>query len=149
MTTSILTVATPALASDDVRFARAFLMRLAEPGTSPTLWQFVADHGPAEAMRRLSNAEAPTALVPGGPRLESAGEAAEKDLHLADQLAARLVVPEDAEWPTGLINTFWSEDLDATPPLGLWVRGDGNLASIAHFGVALVGSRASTTYGDH
>lgn len=53
----------------------------------------------------------------------------------------RFVIPGDLEWPTQL------NDLDA-PPVGLYVRGNGDLRMIAISSVAIVGSRASSGYGN-
>lgn len=53
---------------------------------------------------------------------------------------ARFVIPGDSEWPTQL------NDL-ATPPLGLYVRGDADLRMLALSSVAIVGSRAASPYG--
>jgi DNA processing protein len=66
-----------------------------------------------------------------------------RDLELVDGLGGRLLHPGDPEWPPGL------DDLGAAAPPGLWVRGAPDLAGLASRSVALVGSRASTAYGDH
>lgn len=55
----------------------------------------------------------------------------------------RVLTPGDGEWPELL------EDLQETVPHCLWVQGSGNLgALIGPRTVALVGSRASTPYGE-
>lgn len=62
---------------------------------------------------------------------------------------ARVVVPGDPEWPSGL------DDLDAVrsaqgwggAPVALWVRGPGRLGPAVTRSVALVGSREATAYG--
>jgi DNA processing protein len=64
-------------------------------------------------------------------------------LDRADRLDARVVVPGDAEWPTGL------DDLGGSAPLCLWVRGPVDLAAAVRRSVALVGARAATAYGEH
>jgi DNA processing protein len=56
---------------------------------------------------------------------------------------ARLIVPEDPEWPRAL------DDLGDHAPACLWLRGDR-----AHLGpgermAAIVGARAATPYGEH
>lgn len=53
---------------------------------------------------------------------------------------ARFVIPGDSEWPQQL------NDL-AAPPLGLYVRGDADLRMLALSSIAIVGSRAATSYG--
>lgn len=53
----------------------------------------------------------------------------------------RVITPESDEWPTQL------GDL-ADPPTALYVRGDANLAELATWGIAIVGARAATAYGE-
>jgi DNA processing protein len=55
----------------------------------------------------------------------------------------RLIVPDDAEWPTQL------DDLGDARPLLLWLRGTANLRLTCINSVAIVGSRAATGYGQH
>lgn len=62
---------------------------------------------------------------------------------------ARFLVPDDPEWPASV------ESLEGVRlagqggrPLGLWVRGSVSLAELAG-AVAVVGARASTSYGNH
>jgi DNA processing protein len=68
---------------------------------------------------------------------------AEQVLDTAEQRGIRLITPADAEWPDGL------HDLEATAPHCLWLRGSGHLGDLTALRhVALVGSRASTPYGE-
>jgi DNA protecting protein DprA len=64
-------------------------------------------------------------------------------LDAADRIGCRLLVPGDPGWPTVL------DDLDATAPLCLWVRGPADLHALSARSVALVGARAATPYGEH
>lgn len=57
-----------------------------------------------------------------------------------DVVGARVLVPGDEEWPTGL------DELPETPH-ALFVIGEGDLACAAERSVALVGARAATHYG--
>jgi len=62
-------------------------------------------------------------------------------LDAARRSRARLLTPDDADWPQGL------DDLGPHAPLCLWTRGD-----TTHWrrgGIAIVGARAATAYGDH
>ncbi|MFE6994916.1 DNA-processing protein DprA [Microbacterium sp. NPDC057659] len=59
----------------------------------------------------------------------------------ADAVGARMLLPEDPEWPAGL------EDLGPHAPLVLWVRGS-SAALVAEEAVSIVGARASTGYGE-
>lgn len=66
----------------------------------------------------------------------------EQDQHIADRLGLRILTAGDAQWPRGV------DDLKQ-PPLCLWVRGNADLAQVLRRSVAVVGSRASTSYGRH
>jgi DNA processing protein len=93
----------------------------------------------------------------------AADDSVEDDLYRAARCGARLVVPEDAEWPAMALHCLTlaavqipsrpRDQPDRTkalvPPLALWVRGDRSLADLVDRSVALVGSRASTAYGEH
>ncbi|MGY1642386.1 DNA-processing protein DprA [Geodermatophilus sp. SYSU D00703] len=148
-------------ASPSVRRARAWLSRAAEPG-SVSFWRFVDDLGPVEAVRRLRSGRAPDAVrALVGARAEQ--DASLADLARAERCGARLVVPEDDEWPALLLHALTlatsAEPDDArqqsprttapVPPLALWLRGPGRLAELADRSVAVVGARASTAYGEH
>jgi DNA processing protein len=81
---------------------------------------------------------------------------AEKALERAERLGTRMVTPEDEEWPSQLGDLVrLSRDVadrllrDTYPPQCLWVRGPWALAEACERSVAVVGSRASTAYGDH
>jgi DNA processing protein len=85
------------------------------------------------------------------------------DLRRAEQCGARLVVPEDDEWPAFPLHSLTvatAEEPDEprhqaprtvalVPPVALWVRGRGRLDDLADRSVAVVGSRAATAYGEH
>ncbi|WP_255560133.1 DNA-processing protein DprA [Salinibacterium sp. M195] len=75
------------------------------------------------------------------PRLKS--DTALIALRQAARFGARLLIPDDELWPERL------NDLDWHAPSALWVRGtDAALAGIVD-GIALVGARAATGYGEH
>lgn len=63
-------------------------------------------------------------------------------LRAASRAGAVHVIPGDPEWPPGLA------DLGDHAPLGLHVRGDLGLLATAR-GVAVVGARAASGYGEH
>ena len=147
--------------SPGLRRARAWLSRAVEPGTID-FWRYVEDLGPIDAVRRLRSGRAPErirALV--GAR---AGEDASlADLVRAERCGARLLVPEDEEWPGmplhALTLAVSAEPVEPegqsdrtkapVPPLALWVRGTARLDELVDRSVAIVGSRASTAYGEH
>lgn len=68
---------------------------------------------------------------------------------LARRSATRFVMPGDDEWPeqlTGLADGEPIQDRGGCP-VGLWVRGQGNLAEWTHRAVGVVGARACSPYG--
>ena len=62
----------------------------------------------------------------------------------------RFIVPGDEEWPEGLDDLRHAETIQRRggEPFGLWLRGPGHLAHLMERSVAIVGSRASTAYGN-
>jgi DNA processing protein len=133
--------------SDRDRLARVALGRLAEPG-DPRLASLVADLGAEEVHDRLAQERDVTGLATEvASRLRGLDPAA--DLERAARQGIRFVCPGDDEWPARL------SDLDHAPglnqrggaPLGLWLKGSGRLAELAHRCVSVVGSRSATTYG--
>ena len=144
-----------------LRRARAWLSRVVEPGTID-FWRYVDDVGPVEAVRRLRAGRAPERIR------ALAGARADRDESLADlaraeKCGARLVVPEDDEWPAlplhALTVALADEPEDPrmqsdrttapVPPMALWVRGPARLDEVVDRSVAIVGARASTAYGEH
>jgi DNA processing protein len=144
-----------------VRRARAWLSRSVEPG-SIAVWRFVERVGPVAAAEAVRAGAAP-AEVQALAGARAGEDSSAEDLSRADRCGARLVVPEDAEWPAVPLHCL---DLAAAgvgavagrkpdrtvalvPPLALWVRGSRALGDLVDRSVALVGSRASTAYGEH
>jgi DNA processing protein len=144
-----------------LRRARAWLSRVAEPGTID-FWRFVDAVGPVAAAQQLRGGRAPErirSLV--GARAGQDETLA--DLRRAERCGARLIVPEDDEWPAlplhALTVAVSSEPDDhryqsdrttaPVPPVALWARGSARLDELVERSVAIVGSRASTAYGEH
>ncbi|ASW54020.1 DNA-processing protein DprA [Plantactinospora sp. KBS50] len=140
--------------------ARIALGWLAEPGTWTVYW-LVRRHGPLAALERLLagevadpalRASVAARLAAGDPR--AAAEAAAE--HTV-RLGARLVTPEDPDWPPRLadLERLWGRpaqrrvDRELAPPLCLWLRGGWPLHDVLDRSVAVVGSRAATPYGSH
>jgi DNA processing protein len=144
-----------------VRRARAWLTRAVEPG-SVDFARYVDHDGPLEAVRRLRGG-----LVPERIRslvgARSSVDRSLEDLRSAARCGARLVVPEDDEWPGHPLHSLTlamaeepAEPRDQSPrttapvpPVALWVRGHARLDEVVDRSVAIVGSRASTAYGEH
>lgn len=128
----------------DERRVRFALAHVVEPGDR-TVAAELATWGPAGLWDRVS---AP------GSESRWAGRAARFDADRAmaatRAAGARFVVPGDPEWPTGLGALVGCEPVQDRGglPLGLWVRGRGDLGRASGAGVALVGSRAATAYGE-
>jgi DNA processing protein len=144
-----------------LRRARAWLSRAVEPGTVD-FWRYVDEAGPVEAVRRIRSGAAPDrirALV--GARAEQ--DESLTDLRRAERCGARLVVPEDDEWPAVPLHALTLAVADEpadhqlqsdrtiapVPPIALWVRGPERLDTLVDRSVAIVGSRASSAYGEH
>ena len=155
-------------APGEVRLARAWISRAVEPGRG-VVYDFVSAVGPVEAARRLRSDAAPDAVAGLADARRHEDRAAE-DLERAAALGARLVTPEDDEWPDeplrameiayarerrGLGSSSSERGPDSerrielTPPLALWVRGSVRVDEAFARSVAVVGSRSSTPYGEH
>lgn len=126
---------------DDERAARAVLSRIAEPA-DVRIGVLLEEEGAAAVVAGIAEGDLP---VPGSTamrrRLAETDGAAE--LRTGAAAGARFVCPGDPDWPTQL------DDLGAGRPYGLWVRGELPLRTHLIRSVALVGSRAATSYGLH
>lgn len=150
--------------SEAVLLARAYLSRVAEPASIP-VWQEVCKYGPVRVAEQVRAGEAE-----GGLAAATASRAAHADpgadLEIAARHGIRLVVPESAQWPHFALSSLEAagarraerfdggehtaaEYGEPIPPLALWVRGDADLASLGVRSVGVVGSRASSPYGEH
>jgi DNA processing protein len=127
--------------TDDERVARAALTHLVEPGDRE-IGEHVQACGPVAVLAGIRDGTLSSPRVEHyRARLPSL--AAERDLERCSELGGRFVCPGEAEWPTQL------DDLGFRRPIGLWLRGDRNLRVAGLTSVAVVGSRSSTTYGEH
>ena len=139
----------------EIRHARAGLLGVAEP-PAPALAELVDRWGPIEAWDRVKSgsvdgdaAHEISGRVAGLTAGELDGRAC-RALGVAHASGARLVVPEDPEWPESAFHGFRMAARQgvrgAVAPLALWIRGAA-LTCLPLDGVALVGSRACTPYG--
>ncbi|WP_433130480.1 DNA-processing protein DprA [Micromonospora sp. CA-240977] len=147
-------------ADEDRRLARVALTWLAEPGTR-AVYHLVERLGPVATLDLLLDGGSPdgwlhstvAARLAGGDARAVAAEALER----ADRLGARLVTPDDEEWPArvaGLATLRLPDvtrrvDGETAPPLCFWVRGGWPLGEALDRSVAVVGARAATGYGQH
>ena len=147
--------ATPDRDARDAAFARVIWSVLVEPGDA-TAGALIRHRGAVDAVRLLLDRAPASALVAAAegeiaprtaaeaiarwtPRLRS--DDVLRALDSAARCGATLLLPDDALWPTGL------DDLGDSAPVVLWVRGDP--AALRRPGVAVVGARAATGYGEH
>lgn len=125
----------------DERLARLALQMAYEPGNCPALHAMIATEGVTITAAALA-----AVRDPAGEQLRTANP--EGVMLRGLERGLRYVTPLDEEWP---------EQLDALAlappvgmigevPLGLWVKGPLRLDQLAD-SVAVVGSRAATTYG--
>jgi DNA processing protein len=126
--------------SHDELHARLFLLRAAEPPT-PALHHYVAVHGPVDAVAQIRHGTAPAAVLNEIARPDAQ---IDDDLRALDSGTARLLTPEDGDWPLGRLTALASLGV----PLALWVRGSGSLAELTGPAVTVTGARASSVYGN-
>ncbi|GAA3005861.1 DNA-processing protein DprA [Actinokineospora diospyrosa] len=136
---------------DEVRLARAYLSRVAEPPAG-ALGVLVEHLGPVESAELVRRGEVPRAVLDETSARVGQDIAAE-DLAKAADAGIRLVTPEDDEWPAwALLPLANARDRGlrwAAPPLALWVRGPALLDDAVRRSAAVVGARAASAYGEH
>jgi DNA processing protein len=156
---------------DEVVLARAAWSRVVEPGDAVAT-AVIDALGPVDALDWLRHAAAgadegrlrlPAAASAGSD--DDAGDGASARLRLAssvarwatrlgdvdsrrelravERLGGCVVVPEDPRWPRLLA------DLGGAVPVCLWVRGRPELSSLLDRAIAVIGSRACSSYGEH
>ena len=132
------------------RVARACLSALVEPGTGSAIVAAVRRRGPVVVLDGLRSGD--RSLDPEA-RIERRAETVDGAdlLRRADEAGTRFLCPGDPEWPTGLETLDLAQDAGlkaaGPPPIGLWVRGEPDLAAATGRSVAVVGARAATEYG--
>lgn len=137
--------------TDPALRAIAYLSRVVEP-PCPQLAALVASVGPVEAADLIKRREVEEQLL----RLTSARheiDSAASDVAMLDRMGGRLLTAADDEWPLLAFSAFNGIDTlkrpEGHPPLALWVKGAARLDEVAERAAALVGTRASTAYGEH
>jgi DNA processing protein len=130
---------------------RMALSLVVEPG-DPRLPELLAVHEPGRVVsairggRALSGVRLPEAWTERGHDLDRRLELSRAR---AAQAGLRWICPGDRDWPARLDDLDHVEPLHGATgaPLGLWLRGKGDLAQLAERPVAVVGARVCTTYG--
>ena len=140
------------MSDDAARRAWAYLARVAEPPAAPVI-DLIAALGVSDAAAAVRRRKVPDehreVLAITASRADT--DQAQADLDTAERIGARLVTPADDEWPAWSLMALGQADTAARGgvPLALWVRGPARLDDIAAACVALVGSRAASSYGEH
>ena len=133
------------------RRARLALSILCEPG-DPRLPGLLAAHSPVQLVDAIC-AGRQLAAEPWPASWTHRAQSLDRRLARADRLAEapglRWVVPGDRTWPSELDDLDHVDPLHGATgaPLGLWIRGTGNLAKLSAASVAVVGARDCTPYG--
>ncbi|TDV39758.1 DNA-processing protein DprA [Actinophytocola oryzae] len=139
-----------AQAVEEVRLARAYLMRVAEPPAF-ALHAFVNVVGALAAAERVRRGDVPQ-LVANESEARRHVDLAEEDLAAAEKVGGRLLMPEDPEWPAWQLLCLGPPTdrglRGAGTPLGLWVRGTAEVGEVFDRAVSVIGARAATGYGD-
>lgn len=142
--------------ADEIRLARAGLLRLVEP-PAPAVVELVARRGVVAAFAAVVDRTAPPAVLSAtaarteGRTPETLRAVAAADLRTAAAAGGYLLCPEDPDWPEAATVGFGMAAgrgvSGAAPPLGLYVRGTLP-PELPCAGVTIVGSRASSAYGE-
>ncbi len=128
--------------------AWAYLSRVVEPPCAE-LAVLVARVGPIEAADRIRRGLVDPELV---RRTEARREidSAAADLDVLARHGGRLITPDNDEWPALAFASFGRGGRSrGGPPLVLWAVGPAHLDEVTTRAAALVGTRASTAYGEH
>lgn len=140
---------------DPVRRARAYLLRVAEP-PAPALAALVAECGPVNAATRVRAGDVSSAVAAetGAHRLLVDDDVVDEDFAQAAAAGARLLIPEDEDWPMQWLRPHVSDAAEdasisaaAVAPIALWIHGEHSLAALLSTAVAVIGARAATSYG--
>ncbi|MFE4501857.1 DNA-processing protein DprA [Rhodococcus sp. NPDC056743] len=134
---------------DPRQLAWAYLSAVAQ-GPSVHLAALVDHLGVEATARAVKSRDLPPSLEEK-TRARAHIDTAQRDLDLMAAMGGRLVTPDSPEWPSWRLLSLG--DLDAAagevPPFVLWVLGSRDLAELTERSVAIVGTRASTAYGEH
>lgn len=138
-------VATPgAVVSEETRRARRALAHVGEAG-DPRLAQLVTERGAAQVWDMIVSSSLDHAWTRRARLVPPPDELDEREA----RAGVRFLVPGDPAWPAGLDDLAHVEPVSGMTgaPLGLWIRGNVDIWTVRPT-VALVGSRASTPYGE-
>ena len=128
----------------DDRRARMGLAAAHDAG-DPVLAKLVREQGAAEVWDYIRSGRGQTSLVQKAGMVDI--DALERK---TASIGARFIIPGDEEWPVWADELAWSDLVGGFggESLGMWVVGKLRLDQLSA-SVAVVGSRASTAYGEH
>lgn len=134
--------------NDRVSQAWAYLSRVAEP-PCPPLDALVRRVGPVEAADRVRCGSVDADLARHTEARREIDRAA-ADLEVLAERGGRLITPDCDEWPLLAFAAFGSAEVRARggAPTVLWAMGPARLDEVAQRAAAVVGTRASTVYGE-
>ncbi|OBH54962.1 DNA protecting protein DprA [Mycobacterium mantenii] len=137
---------------DSAQRAWAYLSRVAEPPCAE-LAALVQRVGPVEAAERVRRGLVDDDLV-RRTQARRENDCCAADLETLARRGGRLITPDDDEWPRLAFAAFRGAaprpggGAPMVPPLVLWAQGPVRLDEVAHRAAAVVGTRASTAYGE-
>ncbi len=123
------------------RYARLAWARIAEPDDR-TARAMIDEHGFVEALTMAKQGRSGRSRASAErfkARLAEVNPA--RDAEITEAVGARVLLPDDPEWPPAV------NELEM-PPWCLWVRGPITLDTLSDRSAAIVGARASTSYGE-
>ncbi|MFY2860270.1 DNA-processing protein DprA [Mycobacterium sp. THU-M104] len=129
--------------------AWAYLSRVAEP-PCPQLAALARSVGPVEAADRVRRGLVGDDLARRTAARRETDRAA-ADLALLAARGGRLVTPGTDEWPLLAFAAFGARPgarPGVNPPMVLWAQGPARLDEVSERAAAVVGTRASTAYGE-
>jgi len=133
---------------DPVSRAWAYLSRVAEPPCAE-LAALVHRVGPVEAAERVRRGLVDDDVARCTEARREIDRSA-ADLELLACRGGRLITPDGDEWPLLAFAAFGAAEVKARggPPMVLWALGPERLDAVAQRAAAVVGTRASTVYGE-
>lgn len=132
---------------DELRLARAYLLAVAEP-PAPALAAFVDANGPVVVAKRVREQEVPAQVAAATKARVDYDPSV--DIERAAEQGARLIIPEDPEWPHWAMLALrgTTNVPGVAPPLALWARGTARLDVALRSSVSVAGTRATSPYGE-
>jgi len=131
----------------DNQVARAIWTMIAEPGDNAT-GELITACGAAEALRYVVESDEATFDLIDVKTIRErtlpwiSTAAIRSAFQKAERTGTILITPEHPHWPEGL------NALGPNAPYALWARGNTAILTAAE-GIAVVGARAATGYGEH